>query len=48
MTIEKKASIQKQNNIFELQGICWTQNLVQFFPILREYVKELLQSLENS
>ena len=31
---KKKASIQKQNNIFELQGICWTQNLLQFFPIL--------------
>ena len=29
---KKKASIQKQNNIFELQGICWTQNLLQFSP----------------
>ena len=34
---EKKneASIQKQNNIFELQWICWTQNFLHFFLILR-------------
>ena len=42
MTIwKKKASIQKQNNIFELQGICWTQNLLQFFPILRGICKTI-------
>ena len=35
MTIsKKKKKPQKQNNIFELQGICWTQNL-QFFSILK-------------
>ena len=38
---KKKASIQKQNNIFELQGICWTQNLLQFFPILRGICKRI-------
>ena len=37
---KKKASIQKQNNIFELQGICWTQNL-QFLPILRGICKRI-------
>ena len=31
---EKKASIQKQNKLSELQRICWTQNLLYFFPIL--------------
>ena len=38
---KKKASIQKQNNIFELQGICWTQNLLQFLPILRGICKRI-------
>ena len=43
MTIWKKnqASIQKQNIIFELEGICWTQNLLQFFPILRGIWKRI-------
>ena len=31
---EKKALIQKQKNIFELQRICWTHNLLPFFLIL--------------
>ena len=39
---EKKASIQKQNNIFELQRICWTQNLLQFSPFKEEFVKKYL------
>ena len=39
---KKWASIQKQNNISELQRICWTQNLPQFFPILRRICKIIL------
>ena len=37
MTIGKKkekASIQKRNNVFELQRICETENLLYFFLIL--------------
>ena len=41
MTILKKTSIQKQNNIFELQRICWTHNLLHFFPILRGIFKRI-------
>ena len=45
----KSASIQKQNNIFEIQGIYWTQNLFQFFLILRGICKTIFaNSLKNS
>ena len=42
-TISQKnyALIQKQINIFELQGICRTQNLLQFFSILRGICKRI-------
>ena len=44
---KKKASIQKQNNIFELQGICWTQNLLQFFSILKGIFAEPQKFLKH-
>ena len=38
---KNQVSIQKQNNIFHLQRICWAQNLVHFFPIWREICKRI-------
>ena len=38
---KNQVSIQKQNNIFHLQKICWAQNL-HFFPIWREICKRIL------
>ena len=35
MTIWKIKPRFKNNNIFELQRICWTQNLLHIFPIFR-------------
>ena len=45
MIISKKKNkprFQKQNNIFELQGRCWTQSFLLFFPILRAICKRIL------
>ena len=30
-----KSRFKKKNNVFDLQRICWTQNLLHFFLILR-------------
>ena len=39
---KNKPRFQKQNNIFELQGRCWTQSFLLFFPILRAICKRIL------
>ena len=42
MTIWKKLSLDsKTKYIFELQRICWTQNVLQLFPILRGICKRI-------
>ena len=41
------ASIQKQNNIFDLQRICWTQNFTHFLPILRGSCKRTFAELQK-
>ena len=50
MAIWKKVKnkIQKQNNIFDLQRICSTQNLLHFFPILKRICKRIFAELEKS